>query len=389
MISYMLSKLARQTENTLELQASGDLAAALGGFELVFEALQYYEQIGYSREAGTIYRRVLSSQTQPEMVLLFHGLIQHYRRKYHDAREALERALLLSPENPPLQIYLARACAAAGDFQAAFSIYTRLIDNNIATTTARDGIFMLMAEQAMPGDDYYAWLKEFHDRLAPATYVEIGLGHGRSLALAGPGTTAVGIDPYQGFWRQLNYASPHREASLFPLASDDFFGQHDLATVLGQQSFDLAFIDGLHLFEQVLKDFINLERYARTDSVILIHDCLPVDPVVAERERCTGFWTGDVWRIIPCLKTFRPDLRIMTIPTKPSGLGFVTCLDPSSTVLADNYEAIIKYYLSLHCPETFNECCVICSVGSLSPDEIPVFRNAGSRYSLRLHDSHP
>jgi len=112
-----------------------------------------------------------------------------------------------------------------------------------------------------------------------------------------------------------------------------------------------------------LKDFINLERYARKDSVILIHDCLPVDAIVAERERCTGFWTGDVWRIIPCLKTFRPDLKIMTIPTYPSGLGVVTNLDSSSTVLSDNYDEILAYYLKLRCPETFEQRRVVCSVG--------------------------
>jgi hypothetical protein len=147
------------------------------------------------------------------------------------------------------------------------------------------------------------------------------------------------------------------------LTSDDFFAQYDLGEVLGRDTFDLGFIDGLHLFEQALKDFINLERYARKDSVILIHDCLPIAPIVAERDRCTGFWTGDVWRIIPCLKTFRPDLKLMTIPTKPSGLGVVTNLDAASTVLSDNYDDIVRYYLTLSCPESFDQRRVVCNVG--------------------------
>ncbi|NTV49882.1 MAG: class I SAM-dependent methyltransferase [Geobacteraceae bacterium] len=160
-----------------------------------------------------------------------------------------------------------------------------------------------------------------------------------------------------------NYVCPHGPTKLFPLTSDDFFKQYDLREVIERQTFDLGFIDGLHLFEQALKDYINLERYARQDSVILIHDCLPIAPIVAERERCTGFWTGDVWRIIPCLKTFRPDLKIMTIPTKPSGLGVVTHLDAASTVLSDNYDDIVRYYLSLRCPESFDQRRVVCNVG--------------------------
>jgi len=34
--------------------------------------------------------------------------------------------------------------------------------------------------------------------------------------------------------------------------------QHDLCNVIGQETFDLGFINGLHLFEQALKNFINL-----------------------------------------------------------------------------------------------------------------------------------
>ena len=104
--------------------------------------------------------------------------------------------------------------------------------------------------------------------------------------------------------------------------------------------------------------------------MILIHDCLPIAPIVAERERCTGFWTGDVWRIIPCLKTVRPDLKIMTIPTKPSGLGVVTNMDAASTVLSDNYDDIVRYYLSLRCPESFDQRRVVCNVGSADEEYV-------------------
>ncbi len=60
----------------------------------------------------------------------------------------------------------------------------------------------------------------------------------------------------------------------------------------------------------------------------------------------------------------------MTIPTYPSGLGVVTSLDPSSTVLSDNYDEIVRYYLSLRCPESFDQRRVVCSVGSADKEYI-------------------
>ena len=368
MINYMLAKLESQMRQSVQLQQDGRFPAALGGYELICEALRFYEELGYDQEVKNIHRLALEAQPTPEMTLYCHALILYYRRHYTSALEAIKAALAVSSEITMLHVLKARILTALGDLPGAHETYGSIQDRDPGYDGANDSIFMLAAEKEMPGADYYGWLERFHQWLRPATYVEIGLGHGRSLALAGPETRAIGIDPYQGAWERLNYVCPHTPAMLFPVTSDDFFAGHDLREVLERETFDLGFIDGLHLFEQALKDFINLEHYARKDSVVLIHDCLPIAPIVAERERCTGFWTGDVWRIIPCLKTFRPDLKIMTIPTKPSGLGVVTNLDATSTVLSDNYDDIVRYYLTLSCPESFEQRRVVCNVG-LSDEE--------------------
>lgn len=373
MINYMLAKLEDQMRQSVRLQNSGDSSAALGEYELVFEALRFYEGLGYVQETENIQRLALESQATPEMSLYIHSLILFHRRHFVGALDAIKAALLLAPKKLIMNVLKGRIQTAQGDISEANETYTLIQKLDPDFAGVRDSLFMLAAEKELPGNDYYDWLQFFHSVLKPSSYVEIGLGHGRSLALAGPDTRAIGIDPYQGTWERLNYICPHGPALLFPITSDDFFNTHDIRKIIGQETFDLAFIDGLHLFEQVLKDFINLERYARKDSVILIHDCLPIAPIVAERNRCTGFWTGDVWRIIPCLKTFRPDLKIMTIPTKPSGLGVVTNLDASSTVLSDHYDDIVRYYLSLHCPESFTQRRVVCSVGTADEKHIEQF----------------
>lgn len=366
----MLAKLEAQILRSMAFQKEGDYSAALDGYEQAFDALYFYERLGYKREAENLWRQVLEIQSHPALAIYFHGLIQYHRRHYRSAAEAAYSSILLKPGVGFQYFLLARALTVLKEYTGAEAAYDLIYELVPDSGVAQEGYLSLAVEKEMPGGDYYAWLQLFHNWLKPVRYVEIGLGHGRSLALTNPETMAIGIDPYQGFWDKLDYVSPHGPATLFPLTSDDFFEQYDLRKVMACETFDLAFIDGLHQFEQVLKDFINLERYARKDSVILIHDCLPIAPIIAERENRTNFWTGDVWRIIPCLKAFRPDLKLMTIPTKPSGLGVVTSLDATSTVLSDNYDAIVRYYLALRCPEDFAQRRLVCSAGSTDKEYI-------------------
>jgi hypothetical protein len=108
----------------------------------------------------------------------------------------------------------------------------------------------------------------------------------------------------------------------------------------------MAFIDGMHRFEYALRDFINVERVCARSSVILLHDCYPLDARTAQREQTTRFWSGDIWRLLLLLRTCRPDLVVHTIATPPTGLGIVLQPDPESRVLADNLEPLIAEYLA-------------------------------------------
>ncbi len=108
------------------------------------------------------------------------------------------------------------------------------------------------------------------------------------------------------------------------------------------------FIDGMHLFEYVLRDFINIEkRCASKDSFIVLHDTVPRDKVTSERNRTTNFWTGDVFKIILILKKYRPDLKIYNADAAPTGLTIVSNLDSSSDILFNNYEKIVNEYVGM------------------------------------------
>lgn len=189
---------------------------------------------------------------------------------------------------------------------------------------------------------YYRTLRRLHEVLAPETYLEIGIRKGDSLALATTATVAIGIDP-----KPMLSKPTASNAKIFAFTSDEFFATHDVRAELGGRDLDLAFIDGMHLFEYVLRDFANLERWSSPDTVVVLHDCLPVDELSASRERTTSLWTGDVWKVVPVLRRLRPDLRLTIVDSSPSGLVIIEGLDASSTVLSENADAITEEFTPL------------------------------------------
>lgn len=232
----------------------------------------------------------------------------------------------------------ARSAFSAGRLQETIELCRQILACDPDNLTA----YSLWAYAELPGENYLQLLARIHRHLHPRTYVGIGIETGACLACAEPTTTIIGIDPKP----QLRYRFGGN-VRIFPETSDDFFARRDLYTELGQRPVDLAFIDGMHLLEFALRDFINLERYALPTSTILAHDCLPLDEPSSRRERVTTFSSGDTWRLIPCLKKYRPDLQIHTVATAPTGLAIIRHLDPSSTVLRDDLERISAEFAAL------------------------------------------
>jgi hypothetical protein len=199
-----------------------------------------------------------------------------------------------------------------------------------------------LASIRMPGDFYYVWLERFYTLLSAKTVVEIGVHDGASLARVQPPTLAIGIDPNPTVVYPLK-----AETHIFPETSDAFFARRGPDALLAGRPLGIGFIDGLHLYEQALKDFINLERYCGPRSVILFHDTVPLDEATQSRARDTQFHTGDVWKTVLCLKHYRPDLDLFTIATPWTGLTVVTGLDSASRLLADRYDEAVARFIDM------------------------------------------
>lgn len=185
--------------------------------------------------------------------------------------------------------------------------------------------------------DYLDFLRTLHERLRPQRYLEIGVRWGQSLGVSR--CRSVGIDPAFSIQSEL-----HTDVHLFRTTSDEYFTRPDPLEPVGGEPFDLAFIDGMHLFEYALRDFINTERHCRPGSVVIFDDVLPRNVDEAARDRLTSAWTGDVYPILPVLERYRPDILTLAVDTKPTGLLMVLGLDPTSTVLADSYDEIIAEF---------------------------------------------
>ncbi len=92
----------------------------------------------------------------------------------------------------------------------------------------------------------------------------------------------VGIDPVRGGTERVT--------------SDQFFERN-------KKKFDIIFIDGLHVYEQVKKDINNSLNFLENHGLIILHDCLPSSFMQQAIPRSQSRWTGDVWKAIVEVRT--------------------------------------------------------------------------------------
>jgi len=211
---------------------------------------------------------------------------------------------------------------------------------------------LLQAENIIPdleGQFYLEILRDVHDKLCPERYLEIGVHTGQSLFLSTART--IGIDPnfhFQGGSLE-QWVAKIGELHLYRQTSDEFFSAHDPSKILGGP-LGFAFLDGLHHCEVLLRDFANVERFCDEQSVVALHDCLPVEPGIAARvfdpdiikvEAHKTWWAGDVWKTALILKRFRPDLAMVALDAAPTGLILIANLDASNRLISSEYDRFV------------------------------------------------
>jgi hypothetical protein len=183
-----------------------------------------------------------------------------------------------------------------------------------------------------------------HEKTRPRTYLEIGVNTGASMALSR--ARSIGVDPLFKVDKPI-----HCDIQLVRATSDDFFAGADPLAHFGSVPVDLAFIDGMHLSEFALRDFINTERFMADTGVIVFDDMLPRNGLEAARNRKTWSWAGDVYKVAEILRRRRPDLVVLLVNTAPTGTAVVVGVHQASTVLKEAYGVEEEFLLQLD-PQT-------------------------------------
>jgi hypothetical protein len=142
------------------------------------------------------------------------------------------------------------------------------------------------------------------------SYLEVGVAEGHTFfSLRCPRKTAV--DPRFRF--DLAEARAKEPSSIFHQeTSDSFFGER----AAGAETFDLIFLDGLHIVDQIIRDFLNASARLSHKGVIVIDDVrpnsygssLPDMPQSFALKARLGItdpvWMGNVFKVVPFIDAF-------------------------------------------------------------------------------------
>jgi len=155
------------------------------------------------------------------------------------------------------------------------------------------------------------------------SYLEIGIDNPSNcfdhIAL----TDKTGVDPHK--------------ATTFRMTSDAFFAQN-------VKTFDIMFIDGLHLDEQVRRDIGNSIANLNDGGTIIVHDCHPYkEDACGDEQRPGQPWFGTTYRAYAFYRHTRPDLRMHCV-NDDCGLGIIQRgAQDVYPVLVDTWEKYIEH----------------------------------------------
>lgn len=144
------------------------------------------------------------------------------------------------------------------------------------------------------------------------SYLEIGVDYGETFHNV-KAARKVAVDPVLKFDVQEKRALvTDAECEYFDTYSDVYFAKF----LKPGEKFDLVFIDGLHTFDQTLKDLLNAMSCLKDDGIIIVDDVYPTSfaasiPNLDLLYRYLGVinstdatWMGDVYKVVLFVKQF-------------------------------------------------------------------------------------
>ena len=149
-------------------------------------------------------------------------------------------------------------------------------------------------------------------------YLEVGVWRGDTFH-AVRAASKIAVDPRFRFdVVAAKRDNPHAYAGM---TSDRYFSE----VIDPNDEFDLIFLDGLHTFDQTLRDLMNALAYIKRGGVIVIDDILPSSYVAAipdwdiARDVRTRLgiadptWMGDVYKLVFFIHSFMPQFEYRSV----------------------------------------------------------------------------
>lgn len=151
-------------------------------------------------------------------------------------------------------------------------------------------------------------------------YLEVGVSRGVTFKRV-PAATRVAVDPAFAFDIET-WSSDHPEVTYHEVTSDEYFSR----IIDPGAQFDVIYLDGLHTFEQTLRDLTNALHHLQPQGVVLIDDTRPPTyaaslPRQEDARTVRGLmgggekamWMGDVFKLVYFIDAFYPSLSYRTI----------------------------------------------------------------------------
>ena len=149
-------------------------------------------------------------------------------------------------------------------------------------------------------------------------YLEVGVSEGETF-FAVKADRKVAVDPVFRF--DVDSAKLRNASCAFhQVPSDSYFSER----IDQLDEFQVIYLDGLHTFEQTLRDFTNAIRFLSSDGVIVIDDVVPNSyqsslPEQEESIRVKKFvgdpdnsWMGDTYKLVFFIEAFFPTFELRT-----------------------------------------------------------------------------
>jgi Methyltransferase domain len=152
----------------------------------------------------------------------------------------------------------------------------------------------------------------------------------------------------------------------FRMTSDAFFAGR--AAARDGAPYDLIFVDGLHLADQVERDVVNGLANLAPDGAIVLHDCNPITEKAQVETYVNGeHWNGTVWKAWAKLRATRPDLS-MAVVDIDEGCGVIRRGSQTLFPLPSlDYGALDYQFLAQHRREALNLIAVQEFLKTISP----------------------